>query len=286
MLVILMVVFAGFPLFAQGDQDVDPEQVEPEDVTLADGIYFAQEDGFSERTGWKYMVTLEVKDDKIVSAEWNGAHREAGTDKRYRSESGAYGMVEKGDAQSKWIEQAKRTEEWLLETQDPTDITYTNDAGNTDAISGVTIHVKEFFDLAVDALEAGPAGYGMYEDPEDGEYYAEADQFSEQGWKSTVSLTVVSGRIVSAWWDAVPEEGGDTKKVQSKNGDYGMVANSDAQWPWHEQAANAEMWLIENQDPTKISFDSEGNTDAISGVSIHVNDLFNLAQEALDGNKR
>lgn len=283
---ILILLFVALPIVAQGEQDVDPDEVEPEEVTLADGIYFAQEDGFSDRTGWKYMVTLEVEDNEIVMAEWNGAHRQAGTDKRTRSESGEYGMVENSDAQSPWIDQAKKTEQWLLENQDPTAITYTNDAGNTDAISGVSIHVKEFFTLAFEALEAGPAGYGMYDDPDDGEYVAEAAEFSENGWKDTVSLTVVSGRIVSAWWDAIPEEGGDLKKAQSESGEYGMVANSDAQSPWHEQAASAEMWLIENQDPTAISFDNEGYTDAISGVSIHVNGFFNLAQEALEGHQR
>lgn len=280
LLVVALAIFTS-PVFAGGEQEGAAAMGEYED-----GIYFAQEDGFNERTGWKYMVTLEVEDGEIVMAEWNGAHREAGTDKRYRSESGEYGMVERGGARATWIEQAKDTEAWLLENQDPTAITYTSDEGHTDAISGVTIHVREFFTLVEEALAAGPAGYGMYEDPGDGEYYAEAAQFSEQGWKDTVSLTVVSGRIVSAWWDALPEAGGDPKKAQSVSGEYGMVANSDAQSEWHVQAALAEEWLLENQDPTAISLDEQGNTDAISGVSIHVDGFFELAQKALEGHER
>lgn len=248
-----------------------------------DGIYFAQQDGFSEHTGWKYMVTLLVEDGEIVEAEWNGAHTAAGNDKITRSESGEYGMVENGGAQAPWYEQAAKAEKFLLENQDPTAITYSDDEGHTDAISGVTIHVVEFFDLAEKALKKGPVGYGMWED---GAYHAEADEFSN-GWRSFVDLTVVSGYIVSAEWNAYPEEGEKLKKQTSKDGEYGMVANSDAQWPWWEQAENAEAYLLETQDPSKISYSNdEGNTDAISGVTIHVKDFFSLAQEALEGAKR
>lgn len=248
-----------------------------------DGVYFAREDSFSEQTGWKYMVTLEVEGGKIVSAEWNGAHVNAGTDKITRSESGEYGMVENGGAQAPWFEQAAKAEEYLIEKQDPTAIEYTDDEGHTDAISGVSIHVSEFFDLAEKALNKGPVGYGMYKD---GHYHAEADEFSESGWKSTVDITVISGYIAAVNWNALPKEGGDDKKTRSKNGEYGMVENSDAQAPWYEQANKAEAYLMEIQDPTKLKMDDEGNTDAISGVSIHVNDLFNLAEEALEGAKR
>jgi hypothetical protein len=61
-------------------------------------------------------------------------------------------MVEKGGAQAEWHEQAKAAEAYLLEVQDPTAIEYTDDEGHTDAISGVSIHVIEFFDLVEKAL--------------------------------------------------------------------------------------------------------------------------------------
>lgn len=248
-----------------------------------DGIYFAQEDGFSEKTGWKYMVTIEVADGEIVEAEWNGAHKESGTDKITRSESGEYGMVEKGGAQSRWYEQAENTEAYLLETQDPTKIDYTSEEGHTDAISGVTIHVKEFFTLAEKALNKGPVGYGQWKD---GHYHAEAPEFSH-GYKATADITVVSGYIVAAAWDAISEEGGKTKDEASKAGEYGMVENGNAQAPWYEQAEKMEAYLMETQDPTEISYsDDDGNTDAVSGVSITVKEFFQLAQEALEGAKR
>lgn len=254
------------------------------ETAYTDGVYFAQEENFNEKTGWKYMATIVVEDGRITGAEWNGAHVSAGVDKITSSESGAYGMVAKGGAQSEWHEQAALAEEFLIEKQDPAAITYTDDEGHTDAISGVTIHVVEFFELAEKALAAGPAGYGSWKD---GHYRAEAAEFSEtSGWKSTVDLTVISGRIVAANWDAVHRDGGDTKKVQSVDGRYGMVAKGGAQAEWHEQAAKVEALLLETQDPAAIGYDDGGYTDAVSGVSIHVNDFVELSLEALEGARR
>ncbi|MDK2917843.1 MAG: hypothetical protein PWQ37_576 [Candidatus Petromonas sp.] len=242
-----------------------------------DGIYFAQEDGFSEN-GWKYVVTIEVKDGKIVKADWNGANVNGGPDKKTLSKNGGYPMVENGGAQAPWHEQAAKAEAYLIKTQDPTAIEYKDEEGHTDAISGVSIHVKEFFNLAQKALEKGPIGRGQYKD---GNYRAEAKEFSN-GWKYYVDLTVINGYIVAADWDGIPEEGEDTKDVVSEKGEYAMVEKGGAQAPWHEQAAKAEAYLLETQDPTAIEYkDEEGHTDAISGVSIHVKEFFELAQEAL-----
>jgi major membrane immunogen (membrane-anchored lipoprotein) len=251
-------------------------------MDLEDGFYMAQEDAFSERTGWKYVVTLEVENGEIVSAQWDGAHREAGDPKDMQSRNGEYGMVENGGAIAPWYEQAEKTEQYLLKTQDPTDISYTNDAGNTDAISGVTIHVKEFFTLAQEALQAGPTEQGPYEY---GGYTATADEFSH-GWKTQVSLTVIGGHIISAYWTELPEEGDMDKRTASVEGEYGMVSQGDAQAPWYEQAEQVEQYLIETQDPTDVRINDEGKTDAISGVSVTVQGFFTLAQEALEGARR
>ncbi|MNJ57113.1 hypothetical protein D3C77_526910 [compost metagenome] len=61
-----------------------------------------------------------------------------------------------------------------------------------------------------------------------------------------------------------------------------MVANGGAQAEWHEQAAKAEQYLIEKQDPAAASFDDEGKTDAVSGVSITLKSYFDLTAKALE----
>ncbi|MFZ5989322.1 MAG: FMN-binding protein [Bacillota bacterium] len=240
-----------------------------------DGIYFAQEDGFSEKSGWKYMVTIEVKDGKIVKADWNGAHKKAGADKKTVSKEGKYGMVEKGKAQAEWHDQAKKVEDYLLEKQEPV-VQYKDDEGHTDAISGATIGVKEFFDLAKKALDKGPVGSGQYKD---GSYHVEGKEFSEKsGWKETLDLTVVNGYIVAVDWNGVHKDGGDDKDTVSQKGDYGMVAKGGAKAEWHEQAQKVEAYLLEKQDPAA--------PDAISGATISFEGFFGLAKEALESAKK
>ncbi|WP_201769239.1 FMN-binding protein [Fervidicella metallireducens] len=189
-------------------------------------------------------------------------------------------MKQIGKAQSEWHEQAEKAEAYLLEKQDPTAIKYTDAEGHTDAISGVSIHVMGFFKLAEKALANGPVQRGPYKD---GTYHAEQENFdAKTGWKETVDLTVINGNIVAANWNAVNKAGGDDKKTQSEKGVYAMKEKGKAQSEWHEQAAKAEAYLLEKQDPTAIKYtDAEGHTDAISGVSIHVMGFFKLAEQAL-----
>ncbi|SHG91473.1 FAD:protein FMN transferase [Tepidibacter thalassicus] len=121
-----------------------------------DGIYFAQEDNFNEKTGFKDTVKIEVKDGKIISVDWNGISKNGGEDRKTLSKNGKYPMVEKAGAKAPWHEQAEKVEAFLLKTQDPTAIKYKDYQGHTDAISGVSIRVSEFFKLAKKALDNGP----------------------------------------------------------------------------------------------------------------------------------
>ena len=248
---------------------------------LKDGIYFAAEDNFNPKSGWKYCVTAEVKDGKFVSADWNGAHITGGTDKKTRSESGEYGMAAKGGASSEWHEQAAKTEAYFLENQDPLKITYKDDNGHTDDIAGVSIHVVEFYDLLNKALAKGPAGYGLYKD---GSFHAEEPIFNHKsGWKYTADATVVSGYIMAANWNGVHKDGGDDKKTLSEAGGYGMVEKGGSSSEWHEQAYKTEAYIIANQNISKIKYkDVAGHTDDIAGVSIHVIEFYQLLGKALE----
>jgi len=62
-----------------------------------------------------------------------------------------------------------------------------------------------------------------------------------------------------------------------------MVKFGKAQDEWYVQAQKAEEYLIKTQDLDAITYkDSEGHTDDIAGVSVHVNSLFDLVKKALD----
>ena len=257
--------------------DQTSKEVVVEEGSYADGIYFAAEENFASN-GWKYVVTLVVEDGKITSADWNGVNVSAGPSKKDFDKAGKYGLVAKGGAQAEWYEQAAKVEQYLLDTQDPSVISYKDDAGHTDDIAGVSVHVVEFFELAQKALDNGPVGRGKYED---GAYFFIDSSFPSNGWKDYVSLTVINGNIVGVNWSAVNKLGQD-KKDYDAAGKYGLVAIGGAQAEWSEQAARAEQYLIETQDPTQITYkDDAGHTDDIAGVSVHVNALFNLADAAL-----
>jgi len=123
-------------------------------TSYADGNYHAEEKEFTD--GWKNTVDITVKDGKIVSVDWNAINEKGGKDKKTLSKDGEYGMVAKGGAKKEWHEQAALVEKYLIEKQDPAAITYKDEQGHTDAISGATIKVKEFFTLAKEALSKGP----------------------------------------------------------------------------------------------------------------------------------
>ncbi len=118
-----------------------------------DGSYHAEAAEFDPKSGWKETVDITVLAGNIAAVQWNGVHKDGGDDKVTLSKSGGYPMVEQGGAQSEWYVQAHAAEQYLLEKQDPAAIPYDAESGSTDAISGVSIHVSGFVELAQKALE-------------------------------------------------------------------------------------------------------------------------------------
>lgn len=278
---ILILTLAGVALVLAGCGGDGEQEAEAAGTDgYEDGVYFAQAE-FSEDSGWKDVVVFEVEGGEITSVEWNAAHEQNGRPKDIRSRQGDYGMVENSNATLHWYEQAEAVEEWLLENQNIDELELADD-GTADAISRATIHVNGFTSLVQEALDAGPVGYGMWQD---GTYSAEQEEFSDNGWKDTVAITVIGGRVVAVEWDSINEDE-ELKADLSREGEYGMVENSDAMAPWHEQANAAERWLIENQDPAELPVNDEGASDAISGASITVSGFKALAEQALEGHER
>jgi major membrane immunogen (membrane-anchored lipoprotein) len=246
-------------------------------ATYKDGIYFAADEAFAS-SGWKEVVTIEVKNGKIANVDWNAVNLNGTADKKTYDKAGKYNMVKFGKAQAEWYQQAEKAEAYLIATQDPAKITYKDDQGHTDDIAGVSIHVNALFDLAKKALAAGPVGRGPYAD---GAYFAIDESYPSSGWKEYVAFTVLNGRIAAVNWSAVNKTG-DDKKPYDKAGKYNMVKFGKAQAEWYQQAEKAEAYLIATQDPKKITYkDDQGHSDDIAGVSIHVNALFNLVEKAL-----
>lgn len=137
------------------------------------GVYFAIQDRTEGQT-YRYWVTVTIKDKKITNVTWDAYHvdgaavRCKGESKYVCSEKGNYGDM--GGQYGDWHEQAKRATDWIVKNQKiGKDITIGND-GKTDAISSVSVTVKELFDLIDEAFENGPVAKGDYND---GFYYVE-----------------------------------------------------------------------------------------------------------------
>lgn len=250
-------------------------------VKAKDGVYFKQAADF-ESSGWKSQVIVEVKGGKIVKAQWNGTANIAGaTDKKAWAASGKYGMA-KAAKQGEWDKQAAAVEAYLVKTQD-VNFSKFDKEGRTDAISGATIHVSEFFALVKEALETAPVPKGMYK--KDGWYFAEQNAFdASSGWKDSVLCTVVNGTLVDVLWSATSKDPAKKSKiVESKEGRYGM-GKIAKKGEWDVQAVAMQNAIVKVQDPAKIAIKADGTTDAVSGASIHPTAVI-LAIEALKAAK-
>lgn len=253
-----------------------------------DGVYFAQEDVFAEGSGYKYFVVLTVAGGKITDADWGGTNVQPLGNKRTLSEAGKYGMD--------WHSQAVAAEKWLIENQDPTKMTYTDDEGHTDALktdagTAVSIHVVEFFDLAKKALAGEPVVKGTYTTPAD--YVANSKlPADDKGWEYRADFIVVNGTILSTNFNSVftgeltdetktyfgvdadgkPDATKPLSKLQLKEA-YGM--------PWYQHAEKADAFVVKNQGFAVEYKDEEGHSDSIAGVTIHINEFEELFKAAL-----
>jgi major membrane immunogen (membrane-anchored lipoprotein) len=246
-------------------------------VKAKDGIYFAQAPVF-EKQGWKGQVVLEVKSGKITRVNWNGISNFPGAnDKKSFAAAGKYGM-KKVAKQGEWDKQAAATEAWLLKTQDVGFNKFDKD-GKTDAISGASMHVSDFFTLVNTALAGAPVPKGMYS--KDGWYFFEQPEFdAKTGWKDSVLVTVVNGTVVDVLWNGTNKDAAKKSKlVEAVEGRYGM-AKIAKKGEWNVQAAVVQDAIVKAQDPAAIAVKADGTSDAISGATIHVTAV-PLALEAL-----
>ncbi|SEU29841.1 FMN-binding protein [Paenibacillus sp. NFR01] len=113
-----------------------------------DGGYFAEGEMDAE-SGWKSTVAITVAGGNVVAANFSGVNA-AGDDKKQYSIDGKYGM-KAGGASAEWHEEIALAEKYFLENKGAAPAL--KDDGTTDAISGVSIHVGEYFSLAEKALE-------------------------------------------------------------------------------------------------------------------------------------
>ena len=249
----------------------DQEEDLLKDAVLADGDYIAK--GQPDDNGLTDQVTMTVKDGKITAVNWD-AIGEDGTKKSVMSENGEYVMTEDGPT---WKEQAEALAQTLVENQ-TLDVFTMDEQGKTDAVSGVSISIGGFVDLAKQCMyEAAGIVTEKSLTLADGDYIAKG-QPDDNGLTEQVTMTVKDGKITAVNWDAIGEDG-TKKSVMSENGEYVMTEDGPT---WKEQAEALAQTLVENQTLDVFTMDEQGKTDAVSGVSISIGGFVSLAQDCLN----
>ena len=267
--------FAGAkaPVYLPGmtlETEEEAETAQAEDLELQDGTYEAKADG-PDNNGYTDQVTITVADGKITEAVWESVDGD-GNKKSEQSENGQYVMTEDGPT---WAEQSKALGQALVENQSLGFLTMDNQ-GKTDAVSGVSISVGGFADLAQKCIDqaAGKTEVVL----QDGTYEAKADGPDNNGYTDQVTITVADGKITDAVWESVDSDG-NKKSEQSENGQYVMTEDGPT---WAEQSKALGQALVENQSLGFLTMDNQGKTDAVSGVSISVGGFADLAQKCID----
>ncbi len=190
------VYLPGMSVSTEGSEEAAPEEpAESEDLSVLEGASFT--DGTYEAkaaeadsNGFIEAVTLTVKDGAIAEANWD-AVTEDGNKKSIMSENGEYTMTEDGLT---WKEQAEALAKALIENQSLSFLT-TDAEGKTDAVTGVSISVNSFINLATKCLEeaSGIEAPAAAEAPQE----ESAEEASESNAEGT-QIDAVAGATMSS----------------------------------------------------------------------------------------
>ena len=202
-------------------------------------------------------VTVTVANGKITNVVWDEIT--GGASKAELSANGQYVM------KPIWKTQSESVGAYVVENQSTQGIM--NEKGYTDVVSGVSINIAGFVDLANQALTKASSNISL----KDGEYTAKTEA-SESGDYNYSTVTIKDGKITNVVWDEIT--GGASKAELSANGQYVMKP------VWKTQSESLGAYVVENQTTDGI-MNAEGRTDVVSGVSIKVGDFVDLANQAI-----
>jgi len=233
------------------------------------------------------VVDVEFKDGEPSKVSID-VIQEDGSSKKEAAANGEYVM--KADAEYHWGEQIELIEEALNENGvDVSKINLTDDDGHTDAVSGVSMKVKAYLEAVEEVVNAVKNG----EELPSGFTGAKVDERKYDPEKEDMLITKVvysHGEPVNVSIDVQLAEAvdlGDGKTSTSKKevaaaGKYVMVEGSDN--TWDKQITALEAFIVENNfDLNKVTLtNDEGNTDAVTGVSIKVGTYLEAVQAVLD----
>ncbi len=237
----------------------------------------------SGKKGDVIIANVEFKDGEAVNVSLD-VRQENGTMKKEEAKKGNYVMKE-GEAKN-WGEQMELLEAFLNENKvDVSKVKLTNDDGNTDAVSGVSIKVGAYVKAIQDVIDAAKSGKDL-ETGFTGAKIVESP-YDPTGAKKDMVVTKVvfnHGKAIAVNID-VKQEDGSMKRKASEEGKYVMKEGEAKHW--HEQIDLLQKFIVDNNfDLSKVKLiNDDGNTDAVSGVSIKVGTYVKAVQDVIDSVK-
>ncbi len=246
-------------------------QVTTVTVTIEDdeivGFYIDTRQGGVDQTAG--ADTPDDDSDDTYEATWNTQTKKELLD--------AYGMAAIAGG-LEWYEQAEALEaHWLANGVTLDDV---DSEGNTDAVTGVSITVDEYYDLALEAIQN--AKDGVFE-----AVYCTEDSHGPALYSATMSVEdgSFSDLVIDVLQSSLNDSNEfvwDTQTKWEKGDDYGMAAVAGG-LEWFEQSEEIAEFVEAN------GWTSSTSLDGITGVSITTDGfsevldvLFALAEAALD----
>lgn len=128
-------------------------------------------------------------------------------------------------------------------------------------------------------------GNGNYKE---GTYFG--SYIDDYGSDPAVATAVVyvdeSGMIKSVFLDTTYKKDDTLTTKKTLGNDYGMKVASEAGKEWYEQVNLIESKVVENQDIAFITLNDDGKTEAIAGVTMKVNALYQALNNAIEQAKK
>ena len=247
-------VVSGVSIYVGGFVDLTNQAIEQANGN--DGTYTAQTEA-TEGGDYNYS-TVTIEDGKITDVVWDEIT--GGASKRELSSNGQYVM------KPIWKTQSESLGTYVVENQTTAGIA--NEKGYTDVVSGVSINIAGFVDLANQALAKASGSISL----KDGTYTAQTEA-TESGDYNYSTVTIKDGKITNVVWDEIT--GGASKAELSANGQYVMKPI------WKTQSESLGAYVVENQTTEGI-MNENGYTDVVSGVSVYVGGFVDLTNQAIE----
>lgn len=112
----------------------------------------------------------------------------------------------------------------------------------------------------------------------DGLYFAEANAYSEDGWRNILSFEVINGEIENITFDAVDTKALNYKRALSLDAEDELNQDNPSDLKWHEQIQLLESYIVNINDYSQLS--SENILANLEGITIDLEpfiELFNTA---------